>query len=124
MEVYVLTIENPEGNLVEATVSGKITTDDITNLKSVAEKLINKHGKIKLLANASHFEGWEDIHSMEKHITFVKEHQANVERVAVIAGYLWQHWFAVAMRLFLKPDIKVFESSEVTDAKNWLNKRA
>jgi hypothetical protein len=116
-----LTIKNPAENLVEATVTGKITADDITNLQSIAEKLIAQHGKLKILANATKFEGWENIAAMEKHITFVKNHQQYVEKVAVIAGYLWQHWFAAAMRLLLTPEIKVFESEEKEEARKWLN---
>jgi hypothetical protein len=117
-----LTINNPKDNLIEVAVEGKITYEDIATLQPLAEKLIAQHGKIRLFANASKFEGWDSIGAMEKHMVFVKDHQQYVERVAVITGHFWQEWFAGAMKLFLQPEIKTFKIDEQEEARQWVGK--
>jgi hypothetical protein len=39
-----------------------------------------QRGSIRLLVDASHFGGWEDMAAFEKHVGFVKTHHQNVER--------------------------------------------
>lgn len=115
-----LSISNTKGNLIALTVDGKISYEDIASLQPIADKLIAQHGKIRLLANASKFEGWDSIGAMEKHMNFVKDHQEYVEKVAVITGHFWQEWFAGAMKIFLKPEIKTFKIDEQEAAKEWV----
>jgi energy-converting hydrogenase Eha subunit G len=52
----------------------------------------------------------------------VKSHHKNVERLAVVAGHMWQHWLAALAQVFVHPKIKVFDKDQIEDAREWLNK--
>ena len=73
---------------------------------------MKQQDKIRLLIDASRLEGWENIAALENHAAFVKAHQQEVERIAVIARHEWQHWLVGAVRVFLHPDVKVFDKGD------------
>jgi hypothetical protein len=81
---------------------------------------MQQQGEIRLLIDASHLEGWENVAALENHAAFVKSHQQKVARIAVIARHEWQHWLVGAVRVFLHPDVKVFDKSDESGALRWL----
>jgi len=70
----------------------RLKSDDFRQLAPEVESMISKYGKIRLLIDGSRLEGWENIGAFETHAAFVKDHQQQVERIAVIAAHEWQHW--------------------------------
>jgi hypothetical protein len=101
-------------------VPGRLTADDFRQLAPQVEAIIKEHGKIRLLIDATQLEGWQDISAFEAHATFVKDHQAKAERIAVIAPHEWQHWLIGLARVFLHPEVKAFDKDQERDACNWL----
>lgn len=114
-----LTIDNTD-NLIEITIKDTLEADDFRKLGEKADKLINEYGSIRVLINAEDFNGWENTDAAEKHFSFVKAHHAKVERLAIIAGHMWQHWIAAMARVFMHPEVKVFDKTQLEDARNWL----
>ena len=80
------------------------------------DSLICQHGKIRLLIDASRFNGWENIAAFENHAGFIKAHQQKVERIAVIAAHDWQHWLIGAVRIFLHPEVRAYDMSHESEA--------
>ena len=58
--------------------------------------------------------------ALEEHAAFVKSHQEKVERIALIAAHEWQRWLVSAIRVFLHPEVRVFESGQEGEALRWL----
>lgn len=114
-------IDNISGNLVKVLVPETLRADDFTELASEADALIKKHGKIRLLIDASQFDGWENLPAFEKHLAFVKSHQKKVERIAVIAKHNWQHWMMGILKAFVHPEIRVFDKGDATKALQWVS---
>jgi hypothetical protein len=56
----------------------------------------------------------------EAHISFIKNHERNVERIAAIVGHDWQHWVVDMARLFLHPEARAFDKSREGDAQRWV----
>ena len=79
----------------------KLKADDFRQLAPQVNSLISQHGKIRLLIDASGFNGWENVAAFANHVGFVKNHQRKVERIAVIAAHGWQHWVIGAVKMFL-----------------------
>ncbi|MGP8120264.1 MAG: STAS/SEC14 domain-containing protein, partial [Xanthobacteraceae bacterium] len=48
-------------NVLKILVPDKITADDIRQIAPQVETIINQYGKIRLLIDASGFNGWENI---------------------------------------------------------------
>jgi len=107
-------------NVVELALKGTIHATDFTKIEQHVDELIAKHGAIRLLLDASEFEGWQDVNAARTHFLFVKEHHARVERIAVLGDHQWQHWLASAISVFLHPDVKCFGSDEKHSALKWL----
>ena len=98
----------------------KLKTSDFNQVAPLLESIIQRHGKVRLLIDASHLQGWENISAFEAHASFVKTHQAKVERIAVIAPYEWQRWLVGAVRVFVHPEARAFETGQESEALQWL----
>jgi hypothetical protein len=98
-----------------------LKADDFVQLAPQADEFIRQHDAIRLLVDASKFGGWEDMKAFEKHMGFVKSHQKKLERVAVIAGHAWQHWVVGIFKIFVHPQVAVFDHNEIANATHWLS---
>ncbi len=98
----------------------RLKADDFRQIAPQVESIIWRHGKIRLLIDASLMGGWEDIAAFESHAMFVRDHQAKVERIAVIAPHEWQHWLIGAVRVFVHPEVRAFDGSQGGEALQWL----
>ncbi len=94
--------------------------EDFVQIAPQINSLISQQGKIRLLVDASRFNGWENIAAFEKHAGFIKTHQQKVERIAVIAGHEWQHWVIGAFRMFVHPQVKAYDKGHESEALQWL----
>jgi hypothetical protein len=72
----------PSENLSEA---------DFHGLAQQVNPMIAKCGQVGLLIDASGFNGWESFAAFEPHMSFIKNHQRNVERIAAVVGHDWIH---------------------------------
>src|SRR6516225_3583699 len=113
-------IEPISARALKITVPEKLRADDFDQLARQVGSLIQQHGKIRLLIDASKFSGWENIAAFERHIGFVKKHQQKVERISVIAGHDWQHWVIRTIRLFVHPEVRVYDKGQESDALEWI----
>jgi len=110
-------------NLIEIEPTGSLKTGDFDDLAKKADKLIDTYGNIKLLINAQNFEGWDSLSASEAHFTFVQKHHKDVEKAAIIVGHSWQEWVASILKVFLHPEIRIFQSSELKKAQSWIQEK-
>jgi hypothetical protein len=117
-----IVIEHLEANILKITLPKKLKEGDFGKITAKVENLIKKyHGKIKILTNASQFEGWESMEAFKQHLRFVRKHHKKVECIALIAWrHPWQPFVAYIVRLFLHPTIKVFGKRHQKEAIKWL----
>ncbi len=107
-------------NCLRITVPEKLKADDFRQIAPQVDSLISVHGKIRLLIDASGFNGWENIEAFETHAGFVKNHQQKAERIAVIAGHDWQHWLIGVVRMFVHPQVRAYDKSHESEALQWI----
>jgi len=100
----------------------KLNAGDFTDLAPLVESIMKQQGQIRLLIDASRLEGWESISALEEHAAFVKTHQQEVERIAVIARHDWQQWLVGAVKIFLHPEVRAFDKGDESEALRWLEK--
>ena len=115
-----ITTEIISANVMKIIAPGKLKADDFLHIAPQIDSLISQYGKIRLLIDASRFNGWENIAAFESHAGFIKRHQQRVERIAVIAGHDWQHWLIGAVRIFLHPEVRAYDSSHQSEALQWI----
>jgi hypothetical protein len=106
-------------NALKIVAPDKLQADDFRQIAPQIDSLISRHGKIRLLIDASGFNGWENIAAFEKHAAFVKDHQQKIERIGVITAHEWQHWLIGAIRIFVHPEVRAFDKSHANEALQW-----
>jgi hypothetical protein len=107
-------------NVIKIVVPEKLEAEDFRQIAPQIDTMIKEHGQIRLLIDASGFNGWSNIDAFEKHAAFIKEHQQKVERIAVITAHEWQHWLIGAVRVFVHPQVKAYDKSHATEAQDWI----
>jgi hypothetical protein len=107
-------------NVLRIIAPKKLEADDFREIAPKIDSLISQYGKIRLLVDASEFNGWENIAAFENHAGFIKNHQQRVERIAVITGHDWQHWLIGAIRMFLHPEVRAYDKSHESEALQWI----
>lgn len=105
---------------LKITAPQKLAADDFPRLAPQVDKLIQQHGKIRLLIDASHLSGWESVAAFENHLSFVKGHQQYAERIAVIVAHEWQKLLVAAVRMFIHPDAKAYDIGQEDEARRWI----
>lgn len=108
------------GNLLEITAPEKLAIDDFRQIATQFDAVINEFGVVRLLIYASAFGGWENIAAFEEHAEFVKKHQQKVERIAFITSHDWHRWLIGAVRIFLHPEIRAFDTGQQAEALRWI----
>jgi hypothetical protein len=108
-------------NTLRIVAPEKLKADDFRQIQPQIDSIISQQGKIRLLIDASGFNGWENIAAFERHAGFVRTHQHKVERIAVIAGHEWQHWLIGAFRVFVHPQVKAYDKGHESEALQWLS---
>lgn len=112
--------ESISANTLKINLPHKLKANDFSQITPLIDSLISQQGTIRLLIDASGFEGWDNTEAFQKHAEFVKNHQQKVERIAIIAGQEWQHWLIVMVRMFVHPEVKAFDKSDENLALRWI----
>ena len=93
------------GNVLRITAPEQLKADDFPQIAPQVDSIISRYGKIRLLIDATAFEGWENMAAFETHAGFVKDHQEKVDRIAIIIAHDWQRWL-VGARQGIKLDLE------------------
>ena len=110
---------NPDSNIAEITVEGKITESDFDRVSSQMKADINKHGKLRLLEEFHSFEGMDPI-TLWKDAKFGLAHLNDFTHVAVVAEQTWMQTIAEAVGAVLSAEVKAFNLSQIEEARKWL----
>jgi hypothetical protein len=107
-------------NVLRITAPEKLKADDFRQIAPQVDSIISRYGKIRLLIDASGFNGWENIAAFGNHAGFVKSHQQKVDLIAVIVAHNWQHWLIGAVRVFLHPEVRAYDKGHESEALQWV----
>lgn len=107
-------------NILKIRISGLAHDNDFVKLIPQVNRLLDAHGSLALLLDATAFDGWSDMQAAKKHFAFVRDHQMKIGRIALIVGCAWQQWIAGAVSAFAHPEIKIFTKTSLGQASTWL----
>jgi len=113
--------EIPGTNIAELVVDGKVTRQDFEDIAGRMEKLIEEHGRVRLLEEIRSFGGFE-LSVLWDDMKFAFGHLKDFERVAVVTDKGWIKNWSKFGNIFIKADVRVFEPSQIEDARAWLRK--
>ncbi len=100
-------------------LSGKLTKEDYQKFVPETEKLINEHGKIRILLQMTDFHGWEAA-ALWEDIKFDVKHFKDIERLAMVGDKKWEAGMAAFCKPFTTAKIKYFDEKQLAEAQKWV----
>jgi hypothetical protein len=111
--------EDFDGKVLTVRATGKLTREDYHHFAPEIERLIKKHGKIRVLFDMHDFHGWKAAAVWED-MKFDAKHFRDIERLAMVGDKTWEKWMATFCRPFTTAAIRYFDHSEVDEAHKWI----
>ena len=112
-------IEEMDGKLLTVRLSGKLSEEDYELFVPEVERLIQKHGKVRMLVIMEDFHGW-DAGALWEDIKFDWKHFSDVERLALVGDSKWEKGMATFCKPFTTADVKFFDLDHLGEARRWL----
>jgi SpoIIAA-like len=112
-------IESHEGKVLTVRATGTLVTEDYDHFLPVMERLIEQHGKVRVLCEMHDFHGWK-LGALWEDLKFDVKHYSDIERLAVVGEREWEKWMTVFCRPFTNAKIKYFDRSEHEKACEWI----
>ena len=111
--------EIDEGKIVEVHATGKLEKSDYESFDPEVERLIEKHGKTRVLFVMRDFHGWTT-GGLWEDIKFDASHFKDIERLALVGDSKWEEWMASFCKPFTTAKIKYFPTDKLSDARDWI----
>ena len=113
-------VEEDGGRTITVCVSGKLTKEDYNHFAPEFERLVQQHGKIRVLFDMTDFHGWE-VDALWEDIKFDARHFRDIDRLAMVGENKWQSGMAAFCKPFTTATIRYFDHADAAEAKLWLN---
>jgi len=108
-------------NIVVLTPDGALESGDFVRAAHAIDPLIAGSGRLAgLMVHARSFPGWRDFDAVKAHLTFVREHQRRIERLAVVTDSAFLKMMAGIAGAFVHPQVNQFGLGEKERALSWL----
>jgi hypothetical protein len=113
------------GNLLAMMVHGEVTHEDYTEvLIPRLEKIIDQHGKARLLyAFADDFTGFT-LGAMWDDGAFGLTHLSSFEKVAVVTGVGWIRGAVTMFGPLMSGQVRLFAEGDLDGARSWISGQA
>jgi hypothetical protein len=112
--------EDNGGKVLIVHVSGKLTKADYERFVPEFERLVQQHGKVRVLFDMIGFHGWE-ASALWEDIKFDLKHFSDIERLAMVGDKKWEHGMATFCKPFTMAKIQYFDHTNWAEARTWLN---
>ena len=112
--------EELPGNILTVRITGKLSKEDYELLVPEVERLIEEHGKIRVLLILVDFHGWS-AGALWEDTKFNIHHFNDLERLAIVGDKKWEKGMAVFCKPFTTAKIRYFDISEEEAAARWIH---
>ncbi len=100
---------------------GPLSEIDFEQAARVVDAFIEQHGALAgVIIHTQWFPGWESFAAMCAHLRFVRDHHAQVRRVALVTDSRLGRLVEPIADHFTSADIEVFAYSDMFDAEQWI----
>jgi hypothetical protein len=112
--------EEAGGKVLVIRLGGKLTKPDYERFVPEVERLIRRHGKVRVLIQMHDFHGWRQSALWDDN-KFDLQHFAHVERLALVGESKWQEGMAAFCKPFTAATIRFFDQAKSAESLNWIN---
>jgi len=104
---------------LEIHLSGKIHREDYEKYAPQIERIIEEHGKVRVLVLMEDFHGW-DAAGLWRDIKFDAKHFRDFDRIALVGERTWEKGMAKFCKPFTTAKIRYFAPDEIEQAREWI----
>lgn len=112
--------EQAHGKVLVIELTDKLTKEDYEYFIPEVERLIEQHGKVRLLVQMHDFRGWT-AGALWQDTKFSLKHFRDIERLALVGEKAWEQGMAVFCKPFTTAAIRYFDRSEAEQADAWIH---
>lgn len=114
-----LAMELADDGVLIIRVSEKLTKEDYDGFTAEFDRLAAEARPVRILIEMDNFRGW-DIAGLWEDIKFDVSHYNDIGRVAIVGDKTWEEWGTTLSKPFTKAEMRYFDKSDKTEARNWL----
>jgi hypothetical protein len=118
-EMTVQLQELQNGKILVVPVSGKLERADYDRFVPEFERLIQQHGKIRVLLETHDFHGWT-AGALWEDIKLDIKHFRDIERLAVVGEKKWEKGMTTFCKPFTTAQVRFFDHDHAEEARAWL----
>lgn len=108
-------------NILIITPHGSLEKADFETIANELELALRSNGKLNgLMINIQSFPGWKNFEALAAHLKFVSGHHRRIERIAVVTSSRLLRIIPAVARLFVHPEIRLFDHKQRAPALSWL----
>lgn len=111
--------EREQGKILVVDVTGKLEKQDYEVFAPTIDRLIEQHGKLRIVLETHDFQGW-DAGALWADIKFNAKHFNDIERLAVIGEKKWEQGMATFCKPFTTAKVRYFDKGQATEAHRWI----
>ncbi len=105
--------------------SEALSKEDFKAAAQSLDPFIKEHGDLTgLIIKTKYFPGWESLGGLFAHLTFIKDHQKHVKKIAFVTDSRLLDLAPSLTRHFVSAQVKTFALSEEDQATQWLLNQA
>jgi stage II sporulation SpoAA-like protein len=113
-------IVDTSDGLLTVEFTGLLRKPELEQAQKAAIDLIQKHGKVSVLALEKDFQGW-DKQGNWGDLSFQSKYDKHIEKIAIVGEKKWEDWaLAFTAKGFRPVEIEYFLPAELAKARAWL----
>ena len=113
------TIKRTAGDILEVSLSGRVTTDDYEAVIPAVESSIERQREVRLLCDISDLEALEPP-TIWTDVVFDARHGNEGQRIAIVAAERWRRWAARLFKASHPTSVHVFDPDRHDVARSWV----
>lgn len=114
-----------EEGILQVFPTGALEQRDFTALTGLVDPFIENKGMLNgVMVIAEHFPGWDSFAALVSHISFVRNHESRVRRIAVVTDSPLLELMPALARHFVSAEVRSFPFEQRTAAFSWLKSAA
>ena len=111
--------EENGGKILVVHVGGKLVAADYERFVPEFERLVQLHGKLRVLFDMTGLHGWTG-GALWEDTKFAMHHFRDIDRLAVVGEKKWQEVMAMFCKPFTQATVRYFDHPHAAEARMWL----
>lgn len=107
--------------IAEVQLRETLSGGDIHELADHIESALSHSLALRVMLDGTAFRGWSDARALWGHLSFMRIHDRNIDRLAIVGATRWQRALAELTGRIMHPEERYFDEAERGRARRWLS---